>query len=396
MTIVEIVGGPLTVSVKLELAVNPAPSVTVSVMVLVPLCPTAGVNVTVRDAPVPPNTMFTTGSNVVLLEAPATVSVVAGVIASPTVKASAPVATMPRLIVLFVIVVMVGGPFTVKIKLVVAVNPPPSITVSVMVDVPPFPDTGVTVTARADPEPPKTIFAFGSSVVLLDAPVTDNNVTAVRSSPTVNGSAAVDAPELTVCADMVVIVGAPFTVSEKVVLAVSPPPSVTVSVMMADPLCPLAGVTVTVREPADPPKTIFAVGTNVVLLDVPTTDNDDNAVKSSVKEKANAEVAIPVLTSWLAIAEMVGGAFTVSLKLVDPVSPPPSRTDNVMVVIPLFPLTGVTITVRAVPTPPKTILATGTSVVLLEAPVTVSDAAAVRSSPTVKDKEEVAVLIVMS
>ena len=40
------------------------PSLTVSVMVAVPVCPAAGVIVTVRLAPVPPNTMLALGTRV--------------------------------------------------------------------------------------------------------------------------------------------------------------------------------------------------------------------------------------------------------------------------------------------------------------------------------------------
>lgn len=81
----------MIVNVKLEDAVNPPPFVTVSVMVDVPLFPTAGVNVTVREAPAPPNATFASGSNVVLLDDSVTTSDATGVTLSPTVKASAEV-----------------------------------------------------------------------------------------------------------------------------------------------------------------------------------------------------------------------------------------------------------------------------------------------------------------
>ena len=86
---------------------------------------------------------------------------------------------------------------------------------------------------------------------------------------------------------------------------------------------------------------------------------------------------------------MVGGGVTVKTKLVDVVSPPPSVTVNVMVTVPFCPTTGVTVTVRAAPAPPKTILAEGTSVVLLDAPASDSAATGVKSSPTVKASAEV-------
>jgi len=88
---------------------------------------------------------------------------------------------------------------------------------------------------------------------------------------------------------------------------------------------------------------------------------------------------------------MVGGPFTVMFKLVAAVSPPPSFTITVTVTVPLSPATGVTVTVRAAPAPPKTILATGTSVLLLESAASVNTATGVKSSPTVKGMADVAV-----
>ena len=69
---------------------------------------------------------------------------------------------------------------------------PASETVSTMVVLPPIPVLGVIVTVRAPPEPLKTIFEVGTSVVLLDAPVTVTNAAVVTSSLTVKGSASVD------------------------------------------------------------------------------------------------------------------------------------------------------------------------------------------------------------
>ncbi len=80
----------LTVSTKGSLAVS-APSLTVTVIVAVPLWFAAGVTVTVRLAPLPPNTMFAVGTSVGLDELPLSVRLPAAVSASPTVKAIAPV-----------------------------------------------------------------------------------------------------------------------------------------------------------------------------------------------------------------------------------------------------------------------------------------------------------------
>src|SRR5439155_26138249 len=89
----ERVGGvleALTVRVKLVLALR-EPSLTVSVIVAVPTWPLAGVTVTVRFPPLPPNTMFALGTSVGLEELAETVRLPAGVWASLTVKASGPV-----------------------------------------------------------------------------------------------------------------------------------------------------------------------------------------------------------------------------------------------------------------------------------------------------------------
>ena len=94
VAIAVIVGGPtdaLTVSTKLVLVVN-VPSVTLVVIVEVPVCPVAGVTVTVRLAPLPPITTFAVGTSVVLEELPLTARIVGDNSASPTVNASALVA----------------------------------------------------------------------------------------------------------------------------------------------------------------------------------------------------------------------------------------------------------------------------------------------------------------
>ena len=94
----EIVGGvlPVTVRTKLSLAVPPSPSVTVIVMVAVPDCSAAGVIVTVRLDPLPPNAMFATGTSVRFEDAPATVRAAAAVSTSPTVKLCGPLAVFGR------------------------------------------------------------------------------------------------------------------------------------------------------------------------------------------------------------------------------------------------------------------------------------------------------------
>ena len=94
--IAEIVGavfaaGAFTVSVKLVLVIF-VPSLTFTVICAVPVLVPAGVTVIVRFAPLPPNTIFAVGTNVVAEEVPETVRLAAAVSASPTVNASGPVA----------------------------------------------------------------------------------------------------------------------------------------------------------------------------------------------------------------------------------------------------------------------------------------------------------------
>jgi len=76
-------------------------------------------------------------------------------------------------------------------------------------------------------------------------------------------------------------------------------------------------------------------------------------------------------------------AFTVNTKLVEAVSVP-SLTVTVMVEVPLRPAAGVITALRPVPLPPKTILATGTSVASDEVADNVNAPGAVSASPTVK------------
>ena len=88
----EIVGASFTAFiVNLNVSVSVfAPSLTVTVIVADPLWFAAGVTVTVRFAPLPPNTMFAFGTRVVLLEVPVRVRLSTGVSTSPTVKPNGP------------------------------------------------------------------------------------------------------------------------------------------------------------------------------------------------------------------------------------------------------------------------------------------------------------------
>src|SRR5437762_247308 len=79
-------GVALTVNTKLSLEVR-LPSLTVTVMVDVPLWLSAGVTVTVRLAPEPPKTILAVETRVGLEDVPERVRLLAAVCASPTVKA---------------------------------------------------------------------------------------------------------------------------------------------------------------------------------------------------------------------------------------------------------------------------------------------------------------------
>jgi hypothetical protein len=68
------------------------PSLTTTVICATPVWFAAGVSVTVRVAPLPPNTRLAGGTRVGFDDVPLTVKLPAAVSASPTVKASAPVA----------------------------------------------------------------------------------------------------------------------------------------------------------------------------------------------------------------------------------------------------------------------------------------------------------------
>ena len=84
-----IVGGvlaALTVNTKFVEAVS-APSLTVIVIVEVPLPPEAGVMTALRPAPLPPKTILATGTSVASEEVADRVNAFGDVWASPTVKA---------------------------------------------------------------------------------------------------------------------------------------------------------------------------------------------------------------------------------------------------------------------------------------------------------------------
>jgi hypothetical protein len=297
--IAEIVGGSLTsltVSTKSVEAVA-VPSLTVSVMVVVPLTPATGVSVTVRFAPLPPKRMFPSGTSAVLLETPVTVNVPTALSLSPTVNAIAPVGVLSG-VDWSLIAEMVGASFTastVRVKLV-EVSSVPSLTVMVIMEVPVTPGAGVTVTVRLAPLPPKLMLATGTKVVLLEPALTVRLPGAVSASPTVKAIAGVAVFSEVDWSAMAEIVGAVFaavTVRTKSVDALSVPSS-TVTVIVVVPLAAGAGVSVMVLLGPPPPNEIFAFGTTAGLLELPVTVRLPGAVSASPMVNAIA----PVGVSW--------------------------------------------------------------------------------------------------
>jgi hypothetical protein len=140
-------GEPSTVTWNTLLEVA-APSLTVIVIVATPLWPETGVTVTVRLAPLPPNTMLLTGISPVADEAADTVRLLAAVSTSPIVNAIALVLELVA-IVWLPIAEMVGGESTVTVNVRVTVLllpfPAPSLTVTVTVAEPDAVATGVNV-----------------------------------------------------------------------------------------------------------------------------------------------------------------------------------------------------------------------------------------------------------
>ena len=99
--LIDVMVGPsfteLTVNVKVVEAVA-TPSLTVIVISVAPFWLAAGVIVTVRSDPLPPNTMFPLGTRVVTLELPLRLRLIAGVSASPILKGIAVVAVFSAVV----------------------------------------------------------------------------------------------------------------------------------------------------------------------------------------------------------------------------------------------------------------------------------------------------------
>src|SRR3989442_12993475 len=101
-------GVPVTASAKFVLAVAPPASVTVRVIVALPLCAAAGLIVNDRSAPLPTNTILAFGTNAGFEDRPETTRLAAGVSASPTVNAMGGVGVLAE-VVWSATALMLGG-----------------------------------------------------------------------------------------------------------------------------------------------------------------------------------------------------------------------------------------------------------------------------------------------
>src|SRR4051812_33164838 len=148
----------------------------------------------------------------------------------------------------------------------------PPLPVTVTVAVPVWPEVGLPVTVRLAPLPPNVIPEFGTSVALLELPLSVRLPAVVSASPTVKLIGPTVVPAVVVWLGMleivgaVLVTGAALTVSVKLRLAVVVP-SFTVRLTVAVPVWPAAAFTVTVRVPPLPPRVMLPLGTSVVLLD---------------------------------------------------------------------------------------------------------------------------------
>lgn len=197
-----------TTSTKPSLRLK-APSETVTVMVEEPVALARGVTVTVRLAPVPPNTTLAGGTKAGLLEVAESASTLTSLSTSPTEKGIAPVEAS-SLMVRSVRSPSVGRSFTertVSTKLSCA-RSVPSVTITVRVAVPERLEAGRTVTVRLPPEPPKTMLPTGTRVGLLEVADKTSEARGLSGSATVNAIVPVETSSLTERSEMLLMVGA--------------------------------------------------------------------------------------------------------------------------------------------------------------------------------------------
>ena len=133
---------------------------------------------------------------------------------------------------------------------------------------------------------------------------------------------------------------------------------------------------------------ILAAGNSVELSE--TAEAVTAVIVLSTSAMVSGILVVPFVY-WVEMSAMVGASFTavmVTVKVDDAVKLP-SLTVRVMVTVPLWLLSGVTVTVRFSPVPPRVIFASGTTVVSEEVAVTVKLDAAVLSSDMVKARTPV-------
>lgn len=246
------------------------------------------------------------------------------------------------------------------------------------------------VTFLAEPEPPKIIFAFGTSDGFDEFPARVKLAAGVSTSPIVKGIALVGVSSFMVLSVMSEIVGksgTELTVNRKESLAMPPLPSDTVKVIVVVPNWLGAGEMVTVLAEPVPPKEMLLFGTSAVLEEVPDTDKLPSGVSISVTVKgiAGVEVSSAVLLSVR--SDIVGRSFTeltfrTNVSSAVPLSP--SVTVSVMVVDPFWFAAGMIVTSREESAPPNMIFPFGTREVLDEVPERDNSLFGVSVSPTVK------------
>ena len=153
-----------------------------------------------------------------------------------------------------------------------------------------------------------------------------------------------------------------------------------------------AGVAVSVRAAPEPPKIRFALGMSVGSEDVAATVSEPAAVSTSLIVKTSAPVALSSAMLVSAMSVIVGTSFTASTVTtkVSLVVAVPSLTVTVIVAVPNWLAAGVAVSVRAAPEPPKTRFALGISVGSEDVAATVSEPAAVSTSPIVTASAPVA------
>jgi len=180
-------------------------------MVAEPLWPEAGVTVTVRLPPLPPNSIPLSGTNVVLDELPDTFRLLEADSGSLTARAIGPVVVSSEIVRLEILLIvgasLTGSTVTVKVSLSVRL---PSLTVTVIVVVPDWSADGVTVTVRFDPLPPNTMPLTGTSDVFDDEALKVRLPAGLSASPTVNAIDPVVLSSGIVVFEMSLIVGAVF------------------------------------------------------------------------------------------------------------------------------------------------------------------------------------------